>query len=493
MENTIEERNLESRNESIQQQMAGFVAISAAVLISLFTVILGEKLVYGQLTNSILPGGLSIITGVLMAIVVISSMIVALFTISGIINKFATPTINNKAEYTLYGVGGGIGTFIGVLYWMIVRTIPEVTTVSMLIHPTGESIIALTLVAAPVSIVFHEFYSPDTSPRTPKDDELDFDPEFVKKQTAKKSTTHEPTLQDRIKEKQSENTTNTTKHTNQNSQKEESKHGSVDADGKGIKDMEYRWVTETNVSFKNIGGMSELKSELNRDVIKPLTTHREKAESLGISAPNIIFHGPPGTGKTFIAKGLATELGLPFVKLSGADIQSKWINESSQKVKKLFDEARQMAEQNGGAVVFLDELDSVLKNRGGSGSHEEDNKVVNEFLNHLEGTEDHNVVFIGATNRLESIDQAGMRSGRIDKKVFIGKPDAEARKKILEVQLEERPNNVTVGELEEVAKKTSGLVAADLELVVKDGAKRVLGRDGDKITVEDLEAVISSV
>jgi AAA+ superfamily predicted ATPase len=265
-----------------------------------------------------------------------------------------------------------------------------------------------------------------------------------------------------------------------------SNHGT----GRDLPDMEFAWQTETGVDFSDIGGMEDLKDKLRAEVIKPLE-NPEKAEDLGVSAPNIVFHGPPGTGKTYTAEALATELGLPFAKLSGADIQSKWINESSSKVNGLFTEAKQMAAREGGAVVFLDELDSVLKNRSGNGSsHEEDNKVVNEFLNHLEDTKDHNIVFVGATNRFSSLDDAGVRSGRIDLKIEVGKPDAAAREAILRAQLDDREHTVSEEGIAELAAATNGAVAADLELLINSAAKNVLSRDGDVIQWSDITAVL---
>jgi SpoVK/Ycf46/Vps4 family AAA+-type ATPase len=146
-----------------------------------------------------------------------------------------------------------------------------------------------------------------------------------------------------------------------------------------------------------------------------------------------------------------------------------------------------MAAREGGAVVFLDELDSVLKTRSGSGSsHEEDNKVVNEFLRHLQETKDHNIVFVGATNRLEALDDAGIRSGRIDLKIKVGKPDVEAREAILRTQLSDREHEISDGTIADLAAATDGAVAADLEQLVNRAAKNVLSRGGDTIYRSDL-------
>lgn len=252
---------------------------------------------------------------------------------------------------------------------------------------------------------------------------------------------------------------------------------------------EFNWETSTDVSMNDVGGMDDLKRELETDVIKPLTTGKEKAEKLDIPLPNILFHGPPGTGKTYTAKALATELGLPFAKLSGSDVQSKWINESAQKINKLFAEAKRVAESEGGAVVFLDELDSVLKRRSGAGrSHEEDNKVVAEFLTHLQETGEHDILFVGATNRLKALDEAGIRSGRIDKTIEIGKPDAEARTAIIRAQLSDRPHSLTDEHIEALAQATEGAVAADLESIIVEAARNcAFERGGEVIRWTDFE------
>lgn len=248
--------------------------------------------------------------------------------------------------------------------------------------------------------------------------------------------------------------------------------------------MEYPWRSETDVSFDEVGGLEAVKDKLRLEVIKPLE-NREKAKRLGVSAPNIVFHGPPGTGKTYIAKALATELGLPIVALSGSDIQSKWINESASKVNDLFAEASEVAACEGGAVVFLDELDSVLRNRGDTHGHEEDNKVVNEFLTHLEDTNDHNIVFVGATNRLDALDKAGIRAGRIDLKIHVGKPDAEDREAIIRAQLADRAHTLSQDDITNLASVTDDAVAADLEQLVDSAAKSVLSRDGEVIQRSD--------
>lgn len=256
---------------------------------------------------------------------------------------------------------------------------------------------------------------------------------------------------------------------------------SASGTGDGVEniDTEFEWRVGTGVSFSDVGGMESVKEELRQDVIVPLNEKREAAEELGVSATNILLHGPPGTGKTFVAKALATELGLPFAELSGSDVQSKWINESSQNVSHLFSEAETVAERCSGAVVFVDELDSVLEHRSRRNAHAEDCKVVNEFLNHLEGT-GNDIVFIGASNRFDSLDDAGVRSGRIDKHIHVGLPGVDGRVSILRAQLRDRPHSVSDSVIERAAKECDGCSAADLAAVVDDAARQALlqGRGG---------------
>jgi len=359
--------------------------------------------------------------------------------------------------------------------------------------PVGSSIVLTVLVAPLAYAGYRVVLSKPTATGTRTNEAAKMDAEEVKQRTERWS--EEAAINPAFPPGESPDPTATPTNDNPTlppAQDDDPPGPDVDASGnrttgRDLSDMEFSWQTETDVSFDNIGGMGDLKNQLQAEVIKPME-NPEKADELGVAAPNLILHGPPGTGKTFTAEALATELGLPFAKLSGADIQSKWINESSSKVNGLFTEAKQMAAREGGAVVFLDELDSVLKARSGSGSsHEEDNKVVNEFLNHLEDTKDHGIIFIGATNRVDSLDDAGVRSGRIDLKIKVGKPDVRAREEILRAQLADREHDIPDTGIEELAHATDGAVAADLELLINRAAKNVLTRDGDVIQWSDFD------
>ncbi|WP_302079989.1 ATP-binding protein [Salinibaculum rarum] len=252
-------------------------------------------------------------------------------------------------------------------------------------------------------------------------------------------------------------------------------------------DHQYDWVTETGVNMADVGGMDEVKAELRQDVIRPMKEGPEKAEKFDIPLPNVLFYGPPGTGKTYLAQALATEIGFPFVNLSGSDVTSKWVNESADRIGQLFDEAEELAEEAGGAVIFLDELDAVLPERQ-MDSHGEDRKVVNEFLSHLQESARDRVLFIGATNERDHLDNAATRNGRIDKEIFVGQPDYDARKEIIDVQLTGRPNSLSDADIERLARATEGAVAADIQAIVTQAARNAaFGRGGDEIEVGDFE------
>lgn len=483
--------------ETPSNKVAGVLSFLAAISISFAAVVIGEGLTYNQYQESVLGSGLWPVSA---ALAIAFAVVAGLFTMMvglGIISAINTPKFRGRTEYTIIGAGGVFGTIMAILVSTGVLITGSPLLGSILPNGSGESAIALGAVAAPLGYVFYELYKPDMTPVGVRNSDAEqLDPEVVRDKTESWSdrAAASPAQRQPSNHQESQGNAQQPQPDRPASNEAEATDPSDSSEARSsadFEDMEYRWNAATDVSFDNVGGMHDLKEELQRDVIGPLTTHREKAEELGVSAPNIIFHGPPGTGKTYIAKALATELGLPFAQLSGADIQSKWINESATKVQTLFQEAERVAAQEGGAVVFLDELDTVLKNRDSGGSaHEEDNKVVNEFLNHLEDTEDHNIVFIGATNRLDSLDDAGIRSGRIDKKVHVGKPDADARAAVLKAQLDGRPHSLTDKEINRAAAQMDGVVAADIELVVKNAAKHVLVRDGDSISWEDLQTAI---
>jgi SpoVK/Ycf46/Vps4 family AAA+-type ATPase len=467
--------------------IAGGIVFAMGIAMAAAAVFYGQGIAIALVTNPLISGVLWPVVVLGVTLFALVGMFLTLMLLFGVVSSYAYPRLLDRTGFSIIGAGGITGAVAATAVSVLASAaiMPEATT--MMPQGTGESLGLLALIAVPVGGVFYELwqfgeaaighmqqYRGEDRP----------DPEVVREKRRYVAEDADRTAPPAVPP--------TPPSSQQHAQEERSepeRRATVDFD-----DMEYRWVTETDVSFDDIGGMDELKDELTIDVIKPLTTGKEKAEALGIPLPNILFHGPPGTGKTFTAEALATELGLPFTKLSGSDITSKWINESSQKIATLFEEAKIVADSEGGAVVFLDEIDTVLKARSGAGrSHEEDNKVTNEFLNHLQDTGEHDILFIGATNRMDALDDAGVRSGRIDKTIYVGKPDREGREEILRAQLSDRPNNLASKHIEYVARATEGMVAADIESIVIDAARRsAFGRDSDRIKWEDMHDAIEN-
>ncbi len=463
----------------MKSTLSGVLACTTEALLVAVTVLAGHSVVQTQLVNAWFGGVLWPMSVAGAVLVILAVAIMVLLVLWGVLEEIASLELLGQSTHTLVGGAGLVGTGLSTL---------RITTNWILnsgADPTPSELTAVVLIAGPIAYVSYRLAKLQQMP-SPATHEEQLDPEYVRDRTMQWAT------EEQVDRQPSPMSPTAAGDPHKIREDFRSDNRSTQNERTDLTELDFDWTTDTGVEFEDVGGMEDLKTELKRDVMIPLTTQREKAEALGISPSNIIFHGPPGTGKTFLAKALATELGLPFVKLSGADVQSKWINESSQKVKALFEEGKAVAEEAGGAVVFLDELDSVLKNRSAGQAHEEDTKVVNEFLNWLENTDEHNIVFIGATNRLESLDEAGIRSGRIDKKIHIGMPGCDARASILQAQLADRPHRLSEDQIRAVAERTDGMTAADLTSLVEEAARNSLFRNGEaKITGEDVQQALS--
>lgn len=243
----------------------------------------------------------------------------------------------------------------------------------------------------------------------------------------------------------------------------------------------YNWNTAPDARFTDIGGMESLKTKIERLVLRPLTRIDEAYERFNVSPPNgILLYGPPGTGKTLFGRAIAGELGHPYLELSAGDIKSRWINESTEQVNRLFDEAEQFER----CVIFIDEIDALLAGRGND-LHREHAQVVNEFLAHLDD-EDPNFLVIAATNRADLLDEAATRRGRFDQQYEIGLPNHDAREAIFRVQLSERPTTLDEAAYRELADRSEGLSSADIVGIVDDAAIHAAERDAEAITLEYL-------
>jgi transitional endoplasmic reticulum ATPase len=244
-------------------------------------------------------------------------------------------------------------------------------------------------------------------------------------------------------------------------------------------------------SYEDIGG---LKDELQRvrETIELPMRHPELFQALGIEPPKgVLLYGPPGTGKTLIAKAVASESGAHFISIAGPEVISKYYGESEQRLREVFEEAR----ENAPSIIFIDELDSIAPRRE-EVTGEVERRVVAQLLTMMDGLEERGqVVVIGATNRVEAIDPALRRPGRFDREIEIGVPGEPDRTEILKIHTRGMPLAEDVN-LEGLTQQTHGFVGADLAALAREAAIRALRRylptmdlDAKEIPKEVLDAL----
>jgi transitional endoplasmic reticulum ATPase len=228
-----------------------------------------------------------------------------------------------------------------------------------------------------------------------------------------------------------------------------------------------------DVSWDDVGGLDALKDELREAVEWPIK-HKEAYDYVNVEAPKgILLHGPPGTGKTLIAKALAKMTESNFISIKGPELLSKWVGESEKGVREIFRKARQAAP----CIIFLDEIDALVPRRrnGGSESHATES-VVSQILTEIDGLEElQNVLIIGATNRLDIVDEALLRPGRFDRIIEVSNPDSKGREHIFKIHTKKKPlaNDVNITKLVEL---TSGFSGAEIGAVANRAAITALKR-----------------
>ncbi len=225
------------------------------------------------------------------------------------------------------------------------------------------------------------------------------------------------------------------------------------------------------VTYDDVGGLKEAIQKIREMVELPLR-HPELFEKLGIEPPKgVLLYGPPGTGKTLLAKAVANESSASFFYIGGPEIVSKYVGESEKKLRDVF----QQAEQSAPSIIFLDEIDAIAPKRG-EVVGEVEKRVVSQLLTLMDGLKSRGqVIVIGATNRVDSIDDALRRPGRFDREIEIGVPDAKGRVEILQIHTRNMPLGKDV-KLKEIARLTHGYTGADLAALVKEAAIKALRR-----------------
>jgi len=234
-----------------------------------------------------------------------------------------------------------------------------------------------------------------------------------------------------------------------------------------------------HVTYEDVGG---LKREIGviREMIELPLRHPELFERLGIEPPKgVLLHGPPGTGKTLIAKAVASETDANFYSISGPEIMSKFYGESEKHLRDIFEEAG----RNAPSIIFIDELDSIAPKRGET-TGEVERRVVAQLLSLMDGLESRGqVVVVGATNRVNALDEALRRGGRFDREIEIGIPNRNGREEILQVHSRGMPLAEDVN-LKELADLTHGFVGADLATLCKEAAMYALRKILPEIDIE---------
>lgn len=236
------------------------------------------------------------------------------------------------------------------------------------------------------------------------------------------------------------------------------------------------WVTAPH-GLDCVGGMLELKNILLSDVIHP-ALNPEKYTKFKLTLPNgILLYGPPGCGKTFIIRKLAEELSYFFVELEHSSVASPYIHETTRLISQAFE----LAKAKKPALLFIDELEGLVPKRDGlQAGMQFKQEEVNEFLIQLNDAGKSGVLVAGATNRPHLIDQAVLRSGRIDKRIFVGPPDKEARKELFKMFLKGRPCSSNL-DIEVLADKTELFSCSDIELLVNDAARFAIRKNLNQI------------
>jgi len=224
-----------------------------------------------------------------------------------------------------------------------------------------------------------------------------------------------------------------------------------------------------NVKWSDIGGLEKVKQSLREAVEWPLTMP-QNFKKLGITPPKgILLYGPPGCGKTLLAKAVATESNANFISIKGPELFSKWVGESEKRVRELFRRAKQVSP----SIIFFDEIDAMVPKRGlGFGEHVTE-KIVSQMLTELSGLEElHDVVVLAATNRPDMLDSAMLRPGRFDRQILVPEPDGKARLKILEIKTKSMPLKGV--NLKKLSKQTENFSGADLDALCREAGMHAL-------------------
>ncbi|KAA5808484.1 ATP-dependent metallopeptidase FtsH/Yme1/Tma family protein [Thermoanaerobacterium thermosaccharolyticum] len=244
---------------------------------------------------------------------------------------------------------------------------------------------------------------------------------------------------------------------------------------------------KVSITFRDVAGLDEVIDELK--IIIDFINNTEKYDRMGAKIPKgILFYGPPGTGKTLLATALAGETNSTFISASGSEFVEKYVGVGASRIRALFARAKKSTP----SIIFIDEIDAVGSKRNNDNNSEKD-QTLNQLLVEMDGFNSNDgIIVIGATNRLDMLDEALLRPGRFDRTIHIGNPNVKARLEILKVHTRNKPLESNIS-LEELAKKTHGMTGAHLSSICNEAAILAVIRHKQRIGREEFDEAIERV